>query len=148
MREVAKRRKPRERFRWHEFQTSLSERNFRRMFRMSKSCFKELCDDIINAVGEDVFKGEDYIKDILEGHQESMSRETAKRRRLYKCQKAASGGYICGEVKLAITLRLLAGASYLDLAALYSVGFSVVYEIFHSCIEEWICNDKVTYFAG
>ena len=35
IREVAKKRKPRLRFRWSQFRDSLTENNFRRMFRMS-----------------------------------------------------------------------------------------------------------------
>ena len=49
---------------------------------------------------------------------------------------------ICGEIKLAITLRMLAGGSYLDLAALFTCGMSYVYEIFHHVNKHWICNNK------
>lgn len=35
-----------------------------------------------------------------------------------------TGGYICGQVKLAITLRLLAGDLYLDIARLYVTGYT------------------------
>ena len=115
---------------------------------MEKECFKQLSEDIINAVGEDTFKSEAYIENVLNVMEEIEPADVAKKRRIYNAQKAASGGYVCGEVKLAITLRLLAGGSYLDLACLYHVGYSHVYSIFHSCIMEWICNDDVIKFHG
>ena len=54
-----------------------------------------------------------------------------------------SGSFICGEIKLAISIRLMAGGSYLDLAALYACGHTYVYEIFHQVNKDWICNDDV-----
>jgi hypothetical protein len=38
--------------------------------------------------------------------------------------EASTGGFVSGEIKLALTLRLLAGGSYLDLSLLYEVGSS------------------------
>lgn len=38
-----------------------------------------------------------------------------------------TGGFVSGEVKLALTLRLLAGGPYMDLALLFDVGFSTAY---------------------
>ncbi len=38
-----------------------------------------------------------------------------------------TGGFVSGEVKLALTLWLLAGGSYMDLALLFDVGFSTAY---------------------
>ena len=37
---------------------------------------------------------------------------------------------------------------YINGAALYCCGYSMTYEIFHSTIENWICNDCVTKFEG
>ena len=40
---------------------------------------------------------------------------------------------IHGEVRLAITLRLLAGASYLDIRMTWNISQTSLYDIFHSC---------------
>ena len=40
---------------------------------------------------------------------------------MYDAHVLASGGYISGEVKLAITIRLLAGGDALDLALIFDV---------------------------
>ena len=146
---IAKQRSPRERVPWDQFRDSLSSRQFRRMFRMEKSCFEELCNVIIDEVGEKEFKSQLYINTVLNVPQEQVATPRLKRMRsMYHAQRATSGGYICGEVKVAITLRLLSGGSYLDLAALYNVGYSHIYEIFHHCISEWICRDEVIKFPG
>ena len=63
---------------------------------------------------------------------------------IYNAHCQTSGGYICGETKLAMTLRILAGGSYLDVSALYRVGYGHTNEIFHYVIKNWICNDKFT----
>ena len=54
---------------------------------------------------------------------------------MYYANCQTTGGYINGETKLAITLRLMNGGSYLDIAPLYCCGYSMTYEIFHSTIE-------------
>ena len=40
---------------------------------------------------------------------------------MYDANVATTGGYIAGEVKLAITLRLLAGGDALDIAVIFDV---------------------------
>jgi len=136
---AAKRRQPKQRMLWSQFQgtCSLSEFQFRRMFRMPRGCFEELCTSIKNAVGEDEFKSEEYLRNIKEEGASSIPG------RMHHAHVGQSGGHICGEIKLAITLRMLAGGSYLDLAALYVVGFTYVHEIFHHVNGSWICNDDV-----
>lgn len=47
------------------------------------------------------------------------------------------GGVLPGELKLAMMLRMLAGASYLDLLDTYASTVSTVYESFHEAIT-WI----------
>ena len=68
--------------------------------------------------------------------------------KLMKCHEKSTGGFISGEVKLAITLRILAGGSYLDLALLYDTSSSYAYEIFHSVIKNWILDDKLVKISG
>ena len=46
---------------WKSFESSLHDKQFRRMFRMTKGCFHELCHQISSAVGENSFKSEDYL---------------------------------------------------------------------------------------
>ena len=82
----------------------------RRMFRMTRNCFKKLCETIIDKVGEKNFKSEAYINTFLIGH-DSM----------FDAHLLTSGGYISGEVKLAVTLRLLAGGSCYDLGVIFDI---------------------------
>ena len=146
----ARKRIPRERFDWADFRDSLSSHQFRRMFRMSKMDFDALCQVIITAVGEEDFKPESYIKEhlITTGEDHAGSTQKRKKRRMYDANCYTTGGYINGETKLAITLRLMTGGSFLDIAALYCCGYSYTNEIFHSVVDKWICNDDVIKFEG
>jgi hypothetical protein len=65
-----------------------------------------------------------------------------------KAHNATTGGYICGEIKLALVLRLLAGGSYLDLALLFETGSSYAYDIFHSVLAVWINDDSLIKING
>mmetsp|Transcript_10432 Transcript_10432/g.19511 ORF Transcript_10432/g.19511 Transcript_10432/m.19511 type:complete len:253 (+) Transcript_10432:387-1145(+) len=66
-----------------------------------------------------------------------------KSKSIYAAHEMTSGGYICGEVKLALTLRMLAGGSYLDLPLIFHCRDTYVTTIFHDVIREWICHDDV-----
>ncbi len=134
---AAEKREWKQRLAWSKFSNSLSDKQFRRMFRMPRDCFDLLCSRIIKAVGESEFKSETYLE-MLE-----HAPGTTMMGRVYCMHKQYYGGLICGEIKLAITLRLMAGGSYLDLAALYVCGYTYVYSIFHYVTERWICNEKV-----
>ena len=57
-------------------------------------------------------------------------------------------GFVSGEVKLALTLRLLAGGSYLDMCLLYEVVSTYAYKIFHFVIQEWILDDRLVKING
>jgi hypothetical protein len=120
------------------------------MFRMTKEDFDALCLAIINAVGEEEFKPENFIKTDLTPTREDLTGNThhCKKRRMFYANCATTGGYINGETKLAITLRLMAGGSFLDIAALYCCGYTYTNEIFHATIAKWICNDEVIKFEG
>ena len=54
-----------------------------------------------------------------------------------------TGGFVSGEVKLALTLRLLAGGTYMDLALLYKVGMTYAYQILHDVVCNWINDDML-----
>lgn len=49
--------------------------------------------------------------------------------------RKSSGGKIDPSVRLAVTLRMLAGGSYLDLVTNYNIASSTVYAIFHDTIK-------------
>ena len=48
--------------------------------------------------------------------------------------KRSSGGAITGETRLAVTLRLLSGASYLDCALSYGIEWSTIWRVFHETV--------------
>ena len=108
----AKKRRVRKREEWSSLITRISDIQFRRMFRMSKQCFVALCDTIISWVGESKFKSESYINAYLRG-----------KNQMFMANQLTSGGYISGEIKLAITLRLLAGGSCYDLAVIFDITY-------------------------
>jgi hypothetical protein len=54
----------------------------------------------------------------------------------------AVGGWVCGEIKLALMIRMLAGASYLDLLIQYGVCTSSLYEFFYEGVK-WIVDTFV-----
>ena len=93
--------------------------HFRRMFRMSDLVFRDLCSTISNVIGEDMFRSENFLK---------------KREERYKTtSKLLSNGlsrFVSGEFKVAISIRILAGGSYLDLCPLFDVRPSYIYVIF------------------
>ena len=70
-REGAKKRKLRKRRTWYDFQSNLTNRQFRRYFRMSRECFNLLCDQIKENVGEREFKSESFLQEFLNGHEEN-----------------------------------------------------------------------------
>ena len=54
-----------------------------------------------------------------------------------------SGGFICGEVKLAITLRILAGGSYLDVSEIFDIDADSCYPILHKVTKDCVVlNDE------
>lgn len=135
---AAKERTPKKRFMWKDYINSVPDKHFRRTFRMSKGCFMELCKRIRNAVGEDTFKSEEYITTFQEKDVTSIN---YKKRRMAHARAFTSGECICGEVKLAVTLRLLAGAHILIsqlctvvgththikfFTTLYAIGFAMI----------------------
>ncbi|KAL7545061.1 hypothetical protein ACHAWF_014107 [Thalassiosira exigua] len=142
---AAKNRKYRQRKSWAEFQSKLTDKQFRRYFRMSRECFQLLCEKIQTNVGERSFKSEQYLADVREGN---VTQVHPLLKSMIHCHDESTGGFICGEIKLALTLRLLAGGSYLDLALLFECGWSHAYNIFHEVLEKWILDDKFVQMNG
>ena len=73
----------------------ISDVHFRRMFRMTSECLDLLCQRNI-VVGEGQFKPEVYIGAFIKGKDQMCD-----------VIVLTSGGYVSGEVKFDITLRLL-----------------------------------------
>ena len=140
---AAKKRKFKTRQSWQTFQSRLSDRQFRRYFRTSRECFQHLCDKIEGNVGRLKFKSEQYLRDLRVGRISE-----GKKGLMDDAHLKSTGGFISGEVKLALTLRLMAGGSYMDLALLYETGFTYSYEIFHDVISNWINDDKLVNING
>ena len=117
-RNIALKRRIKIRLTWSEVNSRISDAHFRRMFRMSRTCFKQLCDKIIISVGERSFMSQAYIDAFLvEKNQAANSLYS-----IYKAHAKTSGGFVSGEVKLAISVRMLAGGSALDLAVIFYVS--------------------------
>ena len=102
---------------------------------MEKLCFQLLCDKIIKAGGKEEFKSESYI--------DRRRSRNVRFNSILSAQEKTSGGFICGEVRLALTLRLLAGSSYLDADDIFHVKPNHTYARMHYVLENWICNDDV-----
>jgi hypothetical protein len=73
-------------------------------------------------MGEEVFRSESYLN-----NNHLVRRGAVKQ----------SGGAVCGEVKVAICLRILAGASYLDLMVIFKLSHQSIFRCFYEVIE-WI----------
>ena len=67
---------------------------------------------------------------------------------IIRAHQATTGGFISGEIKVALTLRLVAGGLYLDLSLLFDTGFRYVYKIFQDVIENWILDDRLVKIGG
>ena len=118
----SRRRRARVRKSWAAFKDWLTERQFRRYFRMSKELFQQFIDDVSTAVGADEFKSEEYLQNIIDGSTSFPN----------------PANNVSGKIKLAITMRILGGGSYLDCALYFEVSFNHAHKIFHEVINNWI----------
>ena len=92
----------RQRLSWSAFRTKkIREKSFTRTFRMDPDAFSKLCEE---------------LRPLLQKNEEMAARSTP-------------GGAISPEVRLAISLRYLAGGSYLDLCDIYNCARSTMYEV-------------------
>ena len=136
---AALKRRPDTRLRrtWSQENDRINDRNFFRLFRMSRPCFRKLCNKIEKSVGEKVFKSEAYLQELeKQGY-------TTSEGRMYQAHKETSSGYVPGEFKVAMSLRLMAGASYLDMFLWTNVSVDHVRAIFRMVVKHWFCNDDV-----
>ena len=137
-RRCRKRRAPRTS--WQDFANSISDTHFRRMFRMDRQCFNELCTKIENMVGREEFKSQQYLDSHLAVSDDNPSPQSAI---MHRAHRSWSGGYICGEVKVALTLRIMGGGQYVDLSHIFDIYYTDCYRIFHETLEKWICKDNI-----
>jgi hypothetical protein len=119
-----------------ELSSDLSDTQFKGMFRMDRQCFHELCTAIENSIGQDSFKSEEYLK-VLE-------KSNDRKGRMYRAHIVGSGGYISGELKVALSLRILGGGSYWDVSHIFGVHERAVPKIFYDVVREWFCSDAVS----
>ena len=130
-------RLPKERKIWSVEEKRFTDRMFYRLFRMSRSCFKLLCDRIKDAVGDYEFKSELFIEGLKSaGH-------STKESSIYNNSIGYNGDYISGEMKVALTLRTLAGGAYLDMYLWMNISADYCIEIARYVMKEWICRDDV-----
>lgn len=78
-------------------------------------------------LGTAAFCSQDYIDTKLE-------KGNSQQARMYQAHKHTSGGYVWGEVKVVLTLRMLDGGSYLDISHIFCVKDKQVYPIFHRVV--------------
>ena len=126
-------RRIRRRRSWSGFQSMMTEGQFRRYFRMSKDIFRLLCNQIEDIIGREEFKSEEFLDEV-------MNCDDISRRRMLIANRCTTGGFICGEIKLAMTLRVLGGGSPLDMSLLFDTSFSNAYKIFHHVVEDWLSH--------
>ncbi len=104
---------------------------------MSCECFDLLCDRIKANVGEHIFKSESYLHDLYRGRlvpHPDDAKYVHGLMTLALAARAMHGDFILGEVKISLTLRLLAGGSYLDLALIFETNPLYAVFIFHEVI--------------
>jgi hypothetical protein len=109
---------------WDEYSKSINNMTFCQMFRMSKESFQRLCDKICNHIGEEIFRPQSFLQSGT-----YLPRLMAA--------NDYHGGFISGELKVAIAIRMLGGGSYLDLMFGFSISRSTLYREFDNVIS-WI----------
>ena len=99
---------------------------------MTREYFLLLCERIKLKVGESNFKSEAYIDCYLNypGH-------------IYQANCATTGRYISGEIKLAVSIRILAGGDPLDIALIFDISSNYCKTIMYEVIEQWIIPSKI-----
>lgn len=85
-----------------------------------------------------VFKSDEYLQILL--HEDNSN--------MHNAHHQSTCGFVCGEVKLSLTLRILSGVTCMDLELIFNMIFNNPYKIFHKVVEEWICNDSLVNING
>ena len=105
---------------WSELQERWTDAAFRKRFRMEKHSFNKLCSDINDAVGAGAFKSE--------------SHELARKKHRLDEAWEVQGGIVSGEIKVAVYLRILSGASCLDVSDVYGIHELSTYRMFYEVV--------------
>ncbi len=97
--------------------------------------YKQLCSRIEDIDGAEEFKSEYYLNNILT----TMPR-VGLANNIYIAHANSTSGMISGEIKLAMTLRILGGGSYLDISMLFESSFNHAHKILKYVVKEWLCH--------
>ena len=112
---------------------------------MTREYFEHLCHHIESNVDKGFFKSQDFLTNLK--YPDNTSEKT--RIPMMRAHKGSISGFVSGEKKVTITLCLLAGGLYLDLAMLSKDGSSYAYEIFYEdIIKNWILDDRLVKIKG
>ena len=90
---------------------------------MNREYFDLLSQRIITSIGESKLKSEANIDAFLKGKDN-----------MYDVNLLITGGYISGEIKLGVTLSLLAGDGALDLGAIFDIASKTCHNIFYEVL--------------
>ena len=99
---------------------------------MTQEAFSELCGLIIDAIGEDKFRSESYIERFL-----------ADKNCMYMDHCLSLGGFISGETRLAITLRLLSDSDACDIGVLFDISPYHCSKIMQNVLKDWINTHSI-----
>ncbi len=127
---------------WSRTAAKLSDRQFHRYFRLSKAYFQHLCDQIEDIIGPSTFKSELHLNKLMKVH---IIPNGA--RNIIAAHESSTGGMISGQVKLALTLRVLGGGSYMDMAWIFEIRFNHAHKIFKEVIN-WLTHDLFYPISG
>ena len=112
---------------------SFDQSSIPKIFQMKKEIFQKLCDRIEECVGAVEFKSEQYLDARL-------MLPPKRSNNIFHAHHKTTGGMICGEVKLAVTLRILGGGSYLDMAMIFKSTFNHANKLFVEVVYKWLCH--------
>ena len=134
----AKSRKKKKWIKWSDINVQIIDMQFRHMFRMTREYFQQLCQTMIRNFGESCFKSEEYIDSFLDI--DSSSSFYSWKSRLHNVHVKTSGGYISGEVKLVISIWILAGGDPFDICDIFYIYPSWCTEIFINVMKKIDCR--------
>ena len=72
LRNAALKRRRKTRYKWSHINLRISDNHFRQMFRMTRKCFELLSQTIIDNIGENNFKSEEYISTFIASYMCNM----------------------------------------------------------------------------
>ncbi len=93
-------------------------------------------------VGSAQFKSEEYLDNILNpSGPASDNYGNHQWKNIFFAHEHSTGGFIFGEVKLTVILRILGGGSYLDLALLFESSFNHTHKIVRYVVQNWLVHN-------